>query len=344
MLKTTWIIIALSLFKIDLKAQVTFVRIDTLGDFKINFDLPTYDTAGIVFLTGELHGVSSNPMSEFYSLQYFVKYHHTKTILLEAAYTDSYLLNSFLIRGDMDCLELYLSDYPSKYVEIRDALLMTKHFFDSLPNANKFHFLSVDIVENDGQPFGFNLLNLLAEKSVSNSILKSELLKLNSKDSFPNAIEEYESILSKFKPHSDFDSVVLEIFSSYKNWSKTKQNLFKNRQYYLYRNLVDKISKIKSGNFYGQFGYGHIDLNQKCMAYFLNNDPLFRNKVFSIYPFYRDCNSSFYELKNNVGYNRTSFKQLLNKTSLSKGIYIACKNKKYYYLHIGYKEMQELTR
>lgn len=335
--------VALTLCTAKAHAQLSFTRLDTLNDFDLATGQQFNDTLGLLFLTGELHGVASNPISEYYSLKFFVKYHHVKTILLESGFTDSYLLNNFLTSGDSDFLNLYVSDYPSKYYEIRDALLQTRSFYNSLPITNRFRYLGIDMVENDDQPYGFHLLNLLAHKSVNNPQLKSELIQLNLIDSFPKNMETYESLLLKYKPFADYDPALVEIFNSYKKWLSGKKDLFKNRQYYLYQNVITKTSTIKTGNFYGQFGYGHIDLRQKCMAYFINTNRLFQNKVFTIYPFYYNCNSSFFELKKNVGYNRIFFKSKLKKLNLPKGVYVTRHKKTYYTIHIEYKEMQELT-
>jgi hypothetical protein len=325
-----------------MQAQTSILRIDTIDDFSIAFNPPSHQLKKTLFLTGELHGVSSNPIVEFSSLKYFVLFKQVKYILLEAGFSDSYLLNSYLISGDTAYLDLYVSDYPNKYHETRDATQLTKILYDSLKSSNKFSFVAVDIVENDGQPYAYHLFNLITNKKVYNGRLKTSLLELNHADSFPNHIEKFETIVSQYKPHIDYDSSINEIISSYKYWINNKQNLFKKRDYYLYQNVLQKTKNLNSGNIYGHFGYGHIDVKHKCMTYFLNEDSSFYRNVFSIYPYYKNCSSSFFKLPKVDGFNQMALSLLVNKRKLKEGIYLINYKHKYYHLHIDQKEMTEL--
>jgi len=328
--------------KIHLMAQVTIFRIDTATNWNINFNPDNGNLSRKIYLTGEFHGVSSNPMTEYYSLKYFVQYKGVTNILLEAGYTDSYLINNYLNTGDTLYLDLYTSDYPLKYQEIKTSLRTTKKLFDSLSNEKKFSFISIDIIENESPTYGYKLMDLLVKNKIFNDSLKSAIIKLNI-DSFPNKIDKYESQFLAFKPDQDFDSSILEIIRSYKYWIQNNHLLFKNRQTYLYKRIIEKTKNINTGNFYGQFGYGHIDLKQKCMAYFLDHDPIYQNKVFSIYPYYYNCNSSFFKQKKRTGYNTLKMTRLIKKNKLTSGIYLINRKNTYYNVHIDQKEMTELV-
>jgi hypothetical protein len=326
-----------------LKAQCKLIPIDSLQT--INF-FPNYsanDTSGYLFLTGECHGVSSNPIIESTFLQYLSTNYNVETILLESGYTDSYLINKYLQTDDSVFLNLYVSDYPQKYAECKTSLISIKSYYDRLPADKKFKMISFDIVENDRVPYSKKLFKILLSNEIINNNLKKEMEQIVATDSFPNNMHIIKNILSNYAAKVDYNSCFETIVNSYIYWLANKQSLFKNREVYLYKNIL-KIRNQFAGNIYGHFGYGHIDLNENTgsMASYLKNEPSFKNKIISIHPYYYNCQSSFFNLGKSEGYNKSYFKHSLKKLALQKGIYITSQKNQFYIIHVGYKEMMEL--
>lgn len=338
---TRLLIISFLLLTIKSNAQFSLISIDTLDKVKTHFDTYLNDTSGILFLTGELHGVSSNPESELIFTKFFVKYKNVKTLLIEGAYTSAFLINKYLQTGDNQFLDLYVSDYPEKYLEYKNYLLSLKAFYDSLKTSSKFTIIGVDIVENDRHPYCHKLFNLLADKEVYNNDLRTEFIAINNKDIFPNNIQSIQKLLSAYKVNVDYSSHIDSICKSYQYWLDNKKNLWKNRDLYLFEKVLSLSSHFK-GNIYGHFGYGHIDIREKCMAYYLNRDNHFKDKILPIYPYYYNCQSSFFNLKKSEGFYGIVFKPKLKKLKLPKGIYLTNLKGRDYLLHVDNKEMTEL--
>ncbi len=334
-------LLLLILLTLKTNAQLSLINIDTLDRVKTRFDKHLNDTSGILFLTGELHGVSSNQKAEFHFIQFLTQYKNVKTILIEGGYTNSYLLNKYLKTGDTSFLNLYVSDYPSKYLEDKLFFVSLKSVYDNIASNRKFNIIAVDIVENDRQPYCFNLLNLLADKEISNRNLRNEIISLNNKDTFPNNIQSIQRLLTSYKANVDYSSDFDSICRSYQYWLDNKKNLWENRDLYLFEKVLSLSPHFK-GNIYGHFGYGHIDIRGKCMAYYLIRDNHFKDKILPIYPYYYNCQSSFFDLKKSEGYYGIVFKPKLKKLKLPKGIYLTNLKGRDYLLHVDNKEMTEL--
>lgn len=327
------LVAALSFLKGNsLKAQSKFNKLDSTS-------LKANCKQSCLFLTGEFHGVASNLIVEQVFSKTLVEQNNVRTILIEEPYTNSYLINKFLETGDTSFLNIYVSDYPMKFVEVRNRILHLYETNKQLPPNDKIKVIAFDIWENTDTPFVKRLFTFLVEREVFDTDLKSEITLIVESDSFPKNIKQIKNILSTHSQNqysADFDSII----QSYLFWQAYSTNLFndKNRQKYLYENILAKQYLFR-GNVYGNFGYGHIDLTQNSTAYFLKRDSSFRYEVKSYYPYYHNCKSlPWVKMPKHEGYGLINFWRV----KLPSGVYLTERKGNQYLIHVSQIGMTEL--
>jgi hypothetical protein len=316
-------------------AQTTFIPIDNLC---LNVD----DTkVPLLILTGELHGISTNSSVETIFYNELILKHNVRTILIEEPYTNAYLINRYLTTGDTSFLNMYIADYPQKFVDVFERVKSLYKINKTLPENDKIRVISFDIWENIDTPFVIQLFKFLIKNEVSNNKLRSELLVNIETRQFPNNINQIDSLLN-FYTSNDFAPEFDSIIKSYKYSVSNKNNLYKNRQEYLYKNILAK-QYLFNGNVYSNMGYGHIDVEKKCTAYFLKMDTTFKYKITPYYPYYYHCkNLPWIKMRNSQGCNSFYFRYKVKKDKLVKGVYITERKGKMYIIHIGSSAQEEI--
>ena len=293
-----------------------------------------------IYLLGEYHGVASNSKIEFFFINHLVKDYCVRSILFEGSVSDEYLINNYFYHGDSSFLDLLASEYPYNYSEYIEFIKKVKLLYDSLQESCRFKFIGVDIIENESGVYVKNLFQLMLKYDIYNKELKSKI-EVCLKDSVTD-LENFRAIFLDYLINVDYNSAVIAVINSIMYWKENKNQVYKNRQYYLYKNILNRRESFL-GNLYGNFGYGHIDLKQKCTAFMLNNDTSFNYKITSYYPYYHNCMSlPWIPIRRNQGYGKSHFRRLFKKTKPSNGIYYSEFNGQKFIIHVGQIGMSEL--
>lgn len=320
-----------------LNAQHNLVKLDSLC-------LNSCKSKKYLFITGELHGIASNRFVEDIFQRELILKHGVRTILIEEPYTNAYLINKYLSSGDTTFLNMYTSDYPQKFKEVRESIINLYNINMELSERDKIQVFGIDIWENVDSPFVKNLFKLLLKKEVFSDELKKDLTSIIEHPQFPNNIFKIDSVLIKYK-FTDYTNDFSNIIKSYGKWLKNSDTKILTgliRQKYLYDNIVAKKEYFK-GNVYTNFGYGHIDIGQKSTAYFLKNDTSFKYKIIVFYPYYYNCtNLPWIPIKKSMGYNKMYLKRIVKKSKVENGVYFHERKGKNYIIHVGQKGMHEL--
>lgn len=292
------------------------------------------------YLTSEYHGVSSNNKVEEYFYRELVQKHNVRTIIVEKGIGKAYLLNQYLKTGDTSYLNLYITEHPENYKEVKEKLITLKMLNDTLSFDDKITIFGIDVTEEDEHQYMRKFFKLLIRDEIKNSKLQQHLFSIIQSDSFPNNISEIKKTLSHFTPPNDYTVDFDNIVKSYLFWLDFKINFWdvKKRRYrelYLYENILKNQSLYK-GNLYGQFGMHHTKIKEGSMAYFLKNDTTFKCSIITYGSFYFNCKSyPWISMKKNTPRYLFSLKRKVKKITLQTGIYFTEHKKKNYMIHIN---------
>lgn len=328
------------IISLSINAQSQFIGINELV---ISRDTST----PTLFMTGEAHGYSSNHTVEAAYIKYLSLNHNVRTILREEGYGFTYLLRKYLETGDTVFLDLFISDRPFNFEETKRFVLALKQINDQLPWDNKLILIPIDVTENDRQPYVKKLFKIVSNWEVHNQLLKQEIDSLIESESFPHNIISLRKTLNKYQINSDYTLDLNGIVDSYIRWQSIKNNLYRQREYYLYKNILQSQPFFKA-NIYGNFGYHHTDIKTQCMAYYLKYDTFFRYRLLISNPYYFNCINIFFsrgrkvEPRNQGLYHRRYFKRNIKLAELQKGIYLTKVKNETYIIHVNQPELTEL--
>lgn len=339
-IKKLSVAMCISLISLHLIAQSQFIGINELV---ISRDTST----PTLFMTGEAHGYSSNHSVEAAYIKYLSLNHNVRTILREEGYGFTYLLRKYLDTGDTIFLDLFISDGPFNFEETKRFVLALKQINDQLPWDNKLNLIPIDVTENDRQPYVKKLFKIVSNWEVHNQLLKQEIDSLIESEHFPHNIISLKKTLNNYQINLDYTSDLDGIVGSYIRWQSVKNNLFRQREYYLYKNILQAQPFFK-GNIYGNFGYNHTDIKTKCMAYYLKNDTFFRYRLSISNSYYYNCINTFFYRGRQVApqskglYHRRYFKRNIKLAKLQRGIYLTKVKDETYIIHVNQPEMSRL--
>lgn len=323
-----------------LNAQTHYSGIDELT-------ISSDSSAPRLFMTGELHGYSSNTSVEIAYIKYLSLNHHVRTILREEGYGFTYLLRKYLQTGDAVFLNLFIADRPFNYEETKRYVVALKQINDQLPAGEQLNLIAIDVTENDWKPYVTNFFRLILAREVFNQSLKQEIDSVMESSNFPLNISDVKKLLANYRNHSDYSEELDNIVNSYINWQAVKKTLYKQRQYYLYKNILQAQSFFK-GNVYINFGNSHTFVRPKYTAYYLMKDTSFRYHISIANPYYYNCknglaNRKGYYAKSGGGYfHQSYFKQTIKSSNLSRGIYTTKVKGETYIIHVNQPEMTEI--
>ncbi|MES2691762.1 MAG: hypothetical protein V4658_15255 [Bacteroidota bacterium] len=292
-----------------------------------------------LFMTGEFHGYSSNTSVEEAYIKYLTLNHHVRTILREEGYGLTYLLRKYLSTGDTVFLNLFTSDLPFSFEETKKYIVTLKQINDQLPTGEKLNLVAIDVTENDWQPYVKNFFRLILDREVYNPSLKQEIDSFIESNNFPLNISGIKRLLTGYQNNSDYSLEFDRIVNSYVNWQFIKKRLYRQREYYLYKNILQAQLLFK-GNVYINFGNHHTLVTPKHTAYYLKKDTSFKYQVSVANPFYYNCinrlaNRKPHYSKNKGYFHKRYFEQTIKCANLSRGIYTTKVKGETYIIHVN---------
>lgn len=339
-IKKLSMVLCISSTVLFLNAQNQFVGIDELV---INRDSST----PVLFMTGEAHGYSSNHSVEAAYIKYLSHNLNVRTVLREEGYGFTYLLRKYLNTGDTVFLNLFTSDRPFNFEETKRFVDTLKQINDELPLDKKLNLIAIDVTENDRMPYVKNLFKIVLNCEVYNQLLKQEIDSLIESEYFPHNIISIKKTLNNYHINLDYSMELDRIVNSYIYWQYIQKNVFKNREYYLYKNIVQAQPFFK-GNIYGNFGYHHTVVEPKHMAYYLKNDTFFNYQLSISNPYYYNCKNTYITrggliVPQNQGlYHKRYFKRTIKLAKLQRGIYTTKVKGETFIIHVNQPEMTNL--
>ncbi len=310
----------------------------------------------VFYLTGEYHGVSSNPKVEAHFYRELIQKQNVRTIIMERSAGNAYLINKYLNTGDTIYLNLYTSRHPNCYKEEKEKIITLKTLNDALMPDDKITVFGADVTEDDRLPYARNFFDALIKAEIKNTELKQQLDSLLQSDSFPNNINEIKKTLQRFNNPSDFTTEIDDVVNSYLIWQQIfKVNFLKgrksmrNREQYLYQNVL-KNQPLYKGNIYANFGSAHLNTNPfpiafpiailKKLAYYLKSDASFKYSIITYLPFYYNCKNYREKTVN----SKPSLERNIKEANLylSTGIYFTQQKKKRYIIHVNQPAMTKI--
>lgn len=331
-------IMCIFLFSLISKGQQHFAPLDSLN-------IVNTQNEPVFFMTGELHGYSSNTAVEAKFISYLSQNQYMRTILREEGYGYTYLLRKYIATSDTSFLNLFISDFPFNTCETKRFINKLKQINDSLPVNDKFIIIPIDVTENDRLPYAKSFFNLIIKWEVANQTLKREFDSLIGCKSFPNNMSDIKQSLLNYRCGFDYTFELDSIVNSYIIWQKMKKTVYKQRQYYLYENILKVQSNFK-GNVYINFGNSHTFIRPKHTAYYLKNDPNFRYRLLIANPYYFNCINRYsnthrqYSTKSEGYFHKRYFNRNIKLAKLQRGIYLTKVNEETYIIHVNQPELE----
>ncbi|MDR2009368.1 MAG: hypothetical protein LBQ22_02670 [Bacteroidales bacterium] len=228
-----------------------------------------------MFMLGEYHFRKEN--AEIFMKVFTNLYQNAnvRIIFMETSMAHGMILQNYLETGDEKSLDYITraSQFPKFHYE------KLKHFYDKLPNDDKFHIIGVDLDNYDMNTNFVFIAELLFKDKKMPETLKSSLntlagiTEINNKnikpmvnkifDDFQNNKKQYYSILSDdYIVYRDLiyrakKSLNFEYYNYNRGQDSIPQTM---RENYMYNNIVNNIKKYPDCNYFGQFGLAHIGL------------------------------------------------------------------------------------
>ena len=269
-----------------------------------------------IILSGENHGISSNETLKIKLMKYLHNKIGVKYYLMEASYSQAYLINKYLTSGDENYLNEIFSSSRGTFANSENMKKFIKELYkfnSQLDDSDKISVIGIDIEFELDSPYEY-LRNVLGEKNLpktfieafeSNSLYNvktnAEILleEIKYNDSYYKNIldEEYIGVLLTLEniiTYYECYKIELELKDVSKEW-------FDIREKKIYENFKQIDEQLGYAKYFGQFGRSHLsssvipifnDVYQKLdtLSSYLRNDEKYKNKVLSLYYMYNDCN------------------------------------------------------
>lgn len=306
-----------------------------------------------IFLIGENHYMNGNIEIVFDIFKDLYYNHKVRVFVLERGFSEAYLVNRFVNFGDTSIFNLFVDSYFKKlYYLLYD-------FNKNKDEDNKIKVVGID--EESYEPYTYlSVFKILKEQSSHSPEFK--LIFDNYKKNFTfNAIEkmnsDIESIYKLINADSDkyrntmgdtafyiykkiYDSHLFKYSGDLNNLKNKKLDSIRiMRENFMYNNLIEHANIYGNLKYFGYFGNLHIPLNKtlwlnqknwESLAYKLNSNIVFKNKVVSynmIYKYSPIIFSKFNKSKSYYNFNKAylsenSLKKIKNNYQNSKCDYI----------------------
>lgn len=272
-----------------------------------------------IFLTGEVHGVSSNADLGLSFLKFFNGKVGIDYYLSEMPYSMSFYINKYLSSGNYDILENVILSHKGTKAWSEEKLEFWINLYkynQTLEVEEQISVIGID-VERDSLLAYKCLVELIPDKKVPAEIYEMVIeipaIVEQLESSFQNeykaekhsrliikSINEYKDIyLNYFGEDFVYFELVNKNVVNYKetqNVSNDPIEHYNMRDSIIYSNFIALDEKLGSGKYYGQWGLAHIFKSESnginWFAALLNNkNPNYSNKVYSIGYNYIDCKS-----------------------------------------------------
>lgn len=260
-------------------------------DFQEDLSIPSLDTSLAsyrFFISGELHGVSSNHKIKFKLLKYLHQKANVRYLVIESGHSSAFLLNKFLTIGDTSLLYGY-------YLAEKAFWQYLRAFNRNLPADERVQVIGIDFERDEAF---LKAMPLLLPITQSPQAIEPGIVALRKivEDSITG--NKRVKITKAVQKNLKRNSVL------YKNYFKEHYTVFRKiinnpvpltpgtkRDKFIYKNMMKEDQSKAEGNYYAQYGISHVNLTYGNIAGLLNTqeDSPFKSEVLALMPQYFNC-------------------------------------------------------
>lgn len=233
------------------------------------------------FFTAEQHWRSINTQLQFSFLKYLHKQAGVRHLIVEGGYSYGFLLNEFLESGDERLLNKVMRDVPICPEDQMELYRRIHRYNKYLDPADKIQVTGIDL-EHSPELVLQTLYRMMPEDADPPKRIRpkiEELQRLHESQFFnEKEVRKFFNVLDRqvkrrYKEYQAYWGEDFELFNMIVDntlqgfqftWLRSAlfQKSWQERESRMYRNFLTIAPTLKSGNYYGQFGALHTEINR----------------------------------------------------------------------------------